>query len=375
MKNRILFLLFCFVTLVSTTIGQSLQDSVYIRTDQVGKHAVPIYLTGTFFWEEPGKHEHADKLSIREIYPGILYYKQWYDVEKKQHTGYKEGSGIFSPKYPIKYVPSVWGDPPPPRQRTVPWKYEFYDESGKLQHTFDIGKQWPYSEKNYPNIDCEYCFDGESGFGTKDQRAAFQKTGKAPMYRTIFTGGIAEGGNGYVYLLYELNAHTSLGPWIGNRQTLILLDSLGNEKFRLKDTDMDIWHVLITPDEKYVVLNIGVKENINNIFDKAPEGLVIIETQTGKEIYREYAENALGTYGWAWMRNGFIMSAIVYQYSQIPDYSEHMTIFDLSNKTYYKRIFTETERQEYLHTYVYKYGEANMFNHLLNAYQFHNFKF
>jgi hypothetical protein len=230
----------------------------------------------------------------------------------------------------------------------VPWKYEFYDESGKLRHTFDIGKQWPYSEKKYPNIDCEYCFDGESGFGTKDQRAVFQKTGKAPMYRTIFTSGIAEGGNGYVYLLYELNAHTSLGAWIGNRQTLILLDSLGNEKFRLKDTDMDIWHVLVTPDEKHVVLNIGVKENINNIFDKAPEGLVIFETQTGKEIYREYAENAFGTYGWAYKINTWVKTDITYHNIQDDNYLQHVILFDLENMVRYEKPFSKTDSKKWL---------------------------
>ncbi|GAB1397412.1 hypothetical protein MASR1M65_21910 [Saprospiraceae bacterium] len=249
---------------------------------KIGTHQVPVILHSIggewrddelFYWEEPIRGTN-NKLLIRELQPHILVSLEWYDRQTKSYPkGDRKGTQL------------------------VPTKLEFYSDKGELTRVYDINKESPYTRAKYPNIIQEHYYNGEGGFGD----AEYRKTKpKAKKYWTNVQP-LAFNQNGYVGVVYHLYGLDEDEVILFDHNTVRMFDYTGTKVFELKNLDETIVSTLIIPDGKYAVVNVGGERDINEMSDAlSPEGFIIYEVKSGKEIYREYGENSNVSYGAAY---------------------------------------------------------------------------
>lgn len=345
---------------------RDIESKKFIRFEKFDTINIPIFLTGNFAWSEQIKDENANKLEIKEIYPNVLYFNQFYDFQNEQYLGFnrkiirplKNEQPSQSPSDVIEIKSSI-----------VPWKMEFYDSTGVFLNKYDIIENNPFSQRFYSSKICENCWNEEIGFADKSERGKAKENGQASIYGNFINCKATEGNIGFFYVQYTLNGYNVSGAWLWRKDAIRVFNSYGNVIFQNDSLDYDPWHLLVSSDGKHLVINFGGRENINNISDKSPAGISIIDIKSGVEIHREYSDSPFKVYSGSWQRGDYIKDDIVDLYSEIDDYAEETILFDLKNNLKYSRIFTEQERMTYMN-YFYKNDSSNMFQYLIDNYDF-----
>lgn len=325
---------------------------------RIGMYEVPVTLHNAkgnwerdelFGWAEPLKGTN-DKLMIVEIQPQVLVYLEWYDHKTRSYLrGDAKGTAL------------------------VVTKLEFYGDDGVSVKTYDINKQSPYTLQKYPNIEHEHYYDGEIGFVDKEDRA-IEHSGRAGRYWTD-VDLLPFPQNNYVGLVYHLYGLGDQGGILFDKNTLRMFDHTGKLVFEVKDSYETIVGALVTPDGRYAVVNIGGEQDINNMSDKlSPEGFIVYEIVSGKEIYREYGENSNVSIENAYMVGDYVRINAVDQKRFDEDYRGKTILLDIDKRLMYRRDFKESEIQNVIGDMQYK-SDKDYLEFLFKTFKFETIKF
>lgn len=314
----------------------------FFHEEKVYNSWVRIALLEGTSWREPSKEEHQEALELTAIHDGVIVSERWYDRISNslvdsigEHDRFAEGNEKSDLNDERDNLRSGFV--------TIPAKLTFYGENGEKANVFDIVKNNHYLKELAPGkVVCYFCSELERGWASEKERREYLEKGENASYYELLTEVIKiERSARFTAILYTTIALNKEKLRLGKEQTLIIFDKKGSVIGEVRKSKLGIWHVLVTRQGKYLVLNVGGEENINSFNEKSPDGIVIMEISSNSILYSEYSGNSNQTYGWAYLIEGFVKTDI--RRKEEEGYAQNVILFDLENRMRYEREFSNQE--------------------------------
>lgn len=284
-----------------------------------------LLLDGAIVYGECGglyhtPHKGKERLRIQCVAPDKLYYELFSDA-----VSYS----------PAPFMPAVSLE-----ARPIPYRIEYYDAAySHLVSAFDLRADNPYTKEKMPQIEIEQFYEGEMGFGyprEEDEDVIFWTYAWPFFFDNRYTG-----------ITYRLQRYTSNRALTGMTTTLAVLDTIGNEIFRLNNLKADIVPTLITRNGKYLFTYLNKEIDMQGYPNRLDNpGIRIYNINTKEVIYEDLADSV---YGYFEGPSQDQLSALVF-YSKRENINDDANttyvLLDMESKVKYERIFSKTERED-----------------------------
>lgn len=272
---------------------------IFIKKHKIADFEVDIYLTGSFGWSseklqrEIYKEGYRSPLFIKELYPGIMYYNKWVQLDSESNNVSTEFD-----------------------------KLEYYDEQGILLNTFKSGDYNPYLEKDLSSINYTSTLDI-----------------------------LVDENTGFTSVIYTLDRSDKDSYVIGFQTILIVIDTLGKEINRLEDKELFVSDSYVTPDSKFLAICSGGLDDYGSFKHDSLDRyrdyeIKIYDFQNMSLIYEKTCKYTDGVTYWDGTENWIYFRAKNDEDENI--YDGHWYIIDPSNRREYHRLFTKDDRKKIL---------------------------